>query len=138
MGFQKVKNRRRAHNWSGQTYSKEQGFRWKIVGFRHFRPVRGGRGESPTELTCFSRSKIMFAGKFWEGAREMLRQKMRMPDVDPAIAQAHATAPAPFPTALRSAAFSIGAIVLCIVLSSGWSQLSKLGRGQQVAISATQ
>jgi hypothetical protein len=39
---------------------------------------------------------------------------------------------------LKSAAFSIGAIVLCIVLSSGWSQLSKLGRGQQIAISAAE
>jgi hypothetical protein len=68
----------------------------------------------------------------------MLRQKMRMPDVDPSIAQAEATAPAPLADALKTAAFSIGAIVLCIVLSSGWSQLSKLGRGQQIEISAAE
>ena len=68
----------------------------------------------------------------------MLRQKMRMPDIDPAIAQAEATAPAPLPDALKTAAFSIGAIVLCIVLSSGWSQLSKVGRGQQIEISAAE
>jgi hypothetical protein len=61
-----------------------------------------------------------------------------MPDVDPAIAQAEATASAPLPDALKTAALSIGAIVLCIVLSSGWSQLSKLGRGQQIEISAAE
>lgn len=109
-----------------------------MVGFRRIDPVRsGGVASHRPDSPVFHPPKLCWPANFGK-ACEMLRQKMRMPDVDPAIAQAQATAPAPLPAALKSAAFSIGAIVLCIVLSSGWSQLSKLGRGQQIAISAAE
>jgi hypothetical protein len=110
----------------------------QTLGFRRIDPARGrGVASHRTDSPVFHGSKSYWPANFGK-ARQMLRQKMRMPDVDPAIAQAEATAPAPLPDALKNAAFSIVAIVLCIVLSSGWSQLSKLGRGQQIEISAAE
>src|SRR4249919_3114210 len=102
----------------------------KTVGFRRIDPIRGrGVASHRTDSRVFHGSKSYWLANFGK-AREMLRQKMRMPDVDPAIAQAEATAPAPLPDALKTASFSIAAIVLCIALSSGLSHLSKVGRGQ--------
>jgi hypothetical protein len=66
----------------------------------------------------------------------MLRQKIRLPDVDPAIAHAEVTAIAPLSAPLKAAGFSIAAIVLFIVLNAGWSQLSTHGRAKPVEISA--
>jgi hypothetical protein len=61
----------------------------------------------------------------------------KMPDIDPAIAQAEATASVrSLPAAWKSAAFSIGAVVLVVALSNGWSMLSNLGRDPHVQISA--
>jgi hypothetical protein len=66
----------------------------------------------------------------------MLGQKIRLPDIDPAIAQAEATAGAPLSSAFKAAAFSIGAMAFFVVLSADWSQLAKLGRSQSVEVSA--
>jgi hypothetical protein len=121
----------------GADYLKDQAIGREWLAFaasiRFGRGVASHRSDSPD----FHAPKVYWPANFGK-AREMLRQKMRMPDVDPAIAQAQATAPVPLPAALKSAAFSIGAIVLCIVLSSGWSQLSKLGRSQQIEISSAE
>jgi len=68
--------------------------------------------------------------------RKMDRQTIRLPDIDPAIAQANATGPVPLTTALKSAGFSIGVLVFFVVMIVGWPQLAKLQRGQQVEISA--
>jgi hypothetical protein len=69
MGFQRVKIRRRVHSWSRQTYLKDQAFRCEGLAFAASIRFGAGRGESPTGLTCFSCSKIMVAGEFWEGAQ---------------------------------------------------------------------
>ena len=69
------------------------------------------------------------------GGCAMLQPKM--PDICPVIAQAEATASArSLPAAWRAAAFSIGAVVLVVALSNGWSMLAKLGRGPHLEISA--
>jgi hypothetical protein len=120
-----------------QSYLKKQTFKREMVDFRRIDPVQGRWASHRPDSPVFHAPKSYWLTNFWK-ACEMLRQKIRMPDVDPAIAQVQATAPAPLPAALKSAAFSIGAIVLCIVLSSGWSQLSKLGRGQQIEISSAE
>jgi ABC-type dipeptide/oligopeptide/nickel transport system permease subunit len=66
----------------------------------------------------------------------MDRQTIRLPDIDPAIAQANATGPVPLTTALKSAGFSIGVLVFFVIMIVGWPQLAKLQRGQQVEASA--
>jgi hypothetical protein len=65
----------------------------------------------------------------------MDRQTIRLPDIDPAIAQANATGPVPLTAALKSAGFSIGVLAFVVIIV-GWSQVAKLQRGQQVEISA--
>jgi hypothetical protein len=69
MRFQRVKICRRVQNRTAQTYLKDQAFRCEWLAFAASIRFGAGRGESPTGLTCFSRSKIMLAGEFWEGAR---------------------------------------------------------------------
>jgi hypothetical protein len=46
-----------------------------------------------------------------EACKKMQAQKIRFPDIDPAIAQAEATAVAPLSSAFKAAAFSIGAML---------------------------
>jgi len=66
----------------------------------------------------------------------MLRQRVRLPDVDPAIAQTQATAATPLPAAMRAVAITIGAMVLIALVSADWSPLAKLGRSQPLEASA--
>jgi hypothetical protein len=73
------------------------------------------------------------------GAREQAefrtnRRKIRLPDIDPTIAQAQAPAPASLASALKIAGFSVGALAFLIVVAIGWPQLSKFQRGQQIEI----
>ena len=62
------------------------------------------------------------------------RRKIRLPDIDPTIAQAQAPAPASLASALKTAGFSVGALAFLIVVAIGWPQLSKFQRGQQIEI----
>jgi hypothetical protein len=66
----------------------------------------------------------------------MLGQKIRLPDIEPAIALAEATTVAPLSSAFKAAAFSIGAMLFFLLLSGDWSQLSKFGRSQSAEVSA--
>ena len=66
----------------------------------------------------------------------MDRQTIRLPDIDPAIAQANATGPVPLTAALKTVGFSIGILVFIAVMIVGRLPLAKLQRGQQVEISA--
>jgi len=67
----------------------------------------------------------------------VIHRELRLPDVDPAISQARAVAVAQPTGALKNAAFSIGAIAFLVVISMGWSELSKLQRGAKVELSAS-
>ena len=62
------------------------------------------------------------------------RRKIRLPDIDPTIAQAQAPAPASLTSALKTAGFSVGALAFLIVVTIGWPQLLKFQRGQQIEI----
>src|SRR5262249_11856163 len=68
--------------------------------------------------------------------RKMDRQTIRLPDIDPSIAQANASGTVPLTAALKSAGFSIGVLVFFIVMVVSWSQFTKPQRGQQIEISA--
>lgn len=63
---------------------------------------------------------------------DLHRRKIRLPDIDPTIAQAQAPAPASLASALKTAGFSVGALAFLIVVAIGWPQLSKFQRGQQI------
>jgi len=65
---------------------------------------------------------------------DLHRRKIRLPDIDPTIAQAQAPAPAPLASALKTAGFSIGVLAFLIAVTIGWPQLSKFQRGQQIEI----
>jgi hypothetical protein len=62
------------------------------------------------------------------------RRKIRLPDIDPTIAQAQAPAPVSLASPLKTAGFSVGALAFLIVVAIGWPQLSKFQRGQQIEI----
>jgi hypothetical protein len=64
------------------------------------------------------------------------RQDLRLPDIDPAIAQANAIGPVSFAAAMKSARFSIAVLAFFIVMIVGSSQLAKLQHSQQIEISA--
>jgi hypothetical protein len=64
------------------------------------------------------------------------RRKIRLPDIDPTIAQAQAPAPASLASALKTAGISVGALAFLIVVAIGWPQLSKFQRGQQIEVGA--
>ena len=87
------------------------------------------RVESSIGVTSCSFSKLILSAKFRKaGKARMLRQKIRLPD--PALAHAETMAAAPISAALKTAALSLGAVVLLVVFSTGWSQFSKLQSGQ--------
>ena len=65
---------------------------------------------------------------------DLHRRKIRLPDIDPTIAQAQAPAPASLASALKTAGFSVGALAFLIVVTIAWPQLSKFQRGQQIEI----
>jgi hypothetical protein len=137
MSCQKIKICRQVHNGPRQSYLKNQTFKRERSAFAASTLFRAGGASHRSDSPAFHAPESYWLTNFWK-AREMLRRQIRMPDVEPAIAQAEVTAPAPLHAALKTAGFSIGAIILCIVLSSGWSQLSKLGRGQQIDVSAAE
>jgi len=64
----------------------------------------------------------------------MLRQDIRLPDVDPAIAQAGVTSAPPTSGALKAAILSIGVIALLVVLNSAWAHLLPIERSQHVEL----
>src|SRR3954467_11219929 len=61
--------------------------------------------------------------------RKIDRRTIRLPDIDPTIAQANAIGAVSLTAALKSAGFSIGVLVFFIVMIVGWPQLAMLQRG---------
>jgi len=64
----------------------------------------------------------------------MLRQDIRLPDIEPAIAQAGVTTTAPTSGTLKAAIVSIGVIALLVMLNGGWAQLLPFERSQHVEL----
>jgi len=64
----------------------------------------------------------------------MLRQDIRLPDVDPAIAQVGVATAAATSAALKTAIFSIGVVALLVMLNSAWALLPPIERSHHVEL----
>jgi hypothetical protein len=90
--------------------------------------------ESCIGVTCLSCFEAHISAKNIKGARDMPGPKNRLPDIDPAIAQAQAVGPAPLAGARKAAVFTILAMALLGMLKADWSRISPFGRSQQVSV----